>query len=287
MKKIFKYSLVVLMMAIVAGCGKQASDSNKVKIVSSIGTYEDIAKNIVKDHGDVTAIIRSSNVDPHDFNSDTNTAKSVANADIVIANGLGYDDWMLKLKSDKSLINVSEDVAKLKDGQNEHVWFDVHYMKDLVKEITKEASSQDKKHAADFKKNETKYLAKLRNLENQEATLKKSLNGKKAYISEPVFSYLLKDVGVSVENAKFAKAIEDGIDPSVSDMKDMENGLQNHEVDFLVVNKQVKSNVVNKIKKVAQDNNVPIIYVTETLPAKTSYVEWINGYLKDLAEISK
>lgn len=286
MKKFLTIFLGTLMLVMLAGCGQQTKNHDKVNIVSSIGTYEDIAKNIVKDHGDVTAIIRSANVDPHDFNPDTNTAKVVADSDVVIANGLGYDDWILKLKPDDA-INVSVDSAKLKDGQNEHVWFDIHYMKQLVKDITKQASAKDKKHADYFKKNQVAYLKQLDKIASKEKELKSQLKGKKAYVSEPVFSYLLKDVGVTIKNQKFAKAIEDGIDPSVSDMKNMEAGLRNHKVDFLVVNKQVDSNVVNKIKKVAQDNDIPIIYVTETLPAKTTYIDWMSGYLRKLAQINK
>ncbi|MDO1604971.1 zinc ABC transporter substrate-binding protein [Lactobacillus sp. YT155] len=284
MKKYLTSLVLILSLLIVAGCGSQANSGKHkdVTIVTSISTYADIAKNIVKDHGDVEAIIHSANVDPHDFNPDTKTAKEVAEADILIANGLGYDDWILKLKDQSDLINVSKDIAKLSDGENEHVWFDIHYMKKLVKTITEEVSKKDPKHKKLFEKNSKSYLTKLDNIIAREKTLKQKLNGKRAYVSEPVFSYLLEDVGVKIENKKFAKAIEDGTDPAISDMKEMESGLRNHKVDFLVVNKQVDSNVVTKIVKIAKENNVPIIYVTETLPAKTSYVDWINGYLDKL-----
>ncbi|MGR3742480.1 metal ABC transporter solute-binding protein, Zn/Mn family [Companilactobacillus sp. DQM5] len=286
MKKLFKYTMIFFALLILAGCSSEKNKHSKVKIVTSISTYEDISKNITGKYGDVEAIIRSSNVDPHDFNPDTSTAKTVANADIIVANGLGYDDWILKLKDHNQLINVSEDIAKLSDGQNEHIWFDIHYMKKLVKKVTQEVSKKDPKHKKYFKQNSNEYLIKLDNIENKENILKKKLIGKKAYVSEPVFSYLLNDIGIKVENPKFAKAIEDGTDPSISDVKNMEYGLRNKKIDFMVLNKQVDSNVVNKMEKVAKDNDVPILYVTETLPSKTTYIKWINGYLNKLNEIN-
>lgn len=285
MKKYLKYLFLIVTLVLLSSCSqKPIRNSNKVSVISSVSTYQNIAANIVGSHGSSSAVIKSSSVDPHDFTPDTRTAKEVADADVVIANGQGYDDWIKKLKDHNQLINVSKQV-NIRNGENEHAWYKMSYMKQLVKKITKTVSKLDNKHQNYYQKNSQKYLLQLDNLSNQEKEIKKTSKNKSAYISEPVVQYLLDDVGIKVKNKRFAKAIEDGTDPSISDTEKVEKGLKNRDVDFIVINKQSESNIIDKLKKNALKNNIPIIYVTETLPAGSTYIDWMQGYLNRIKKV--
>lgn len=281
-----KYLFLLLSLFLLSSCSKeQPHNSDGVKIISSVNTYQDIASNVLGDEGSSEAVIKSSSVDPHDFTPDTQTAKKVADANVIIANGQGYDDWIFKLKDHNKVINVSQQVAKITNGENEHVWYSVNYMKKLVLKIENEVSSIDKKNKNKYQKNSSDYLLRLKKITDQEKELKKVSVGKTAYISEPVVQYLLDDIGVKVKNKRFAKAIEDGTDPSFSDTEKMQKGLENKEVDFIVINKQSESNIIEKLKKTALKNHVPIIYVTETLPANKTYVGWMQNYLNKIKKV--
>ena len=43
------------------------------------------------------SIVTDPNADPHEYESNTADAIAIANANYVIVNGAGYDDWALKL----------------------------------------------------------------------------------------------------------------------------------------------------------------------------------------------
>ena len=60
----------------------------------------------------VTSIVTDPNADPHEYESSAADARDIANARFVIVNGVGYDDWALKLLSannnpNQTVLNVA------------------------------------------------------------------------------------------------------------------------------------------------------------------------------------
>lgn len=283
----YLFGIFILSLLLLVGCSKTASEKT---ILTTTNTYQEPVKTIVGNKFKVDSIIKSTNVDPHSFSPTSTTSKAVAKSPLIVANGLGYDDWIDKLveannKQDDEL-DFGEDILHLKNGANEHIWFSVNNMKQLSKVFYQRVSEMDKLNKKYYHKNYQKYIAKLDKLSQREKSLKKQLQGKKTFVTEPLPDYLLKDLGVSVEDNHFAKAIEDGTDPSVKDIHTIQSGLKNHQVDFLVVNKQVSSGVINKITKTAKQNNIPIIYLTETVPNKLGYYQWMNDILDQFAKLA-
>ncbi len=205
--------LVTLLSLIMVGCSNKqnsTSQSDKISIVTTTNVYSDIAKNIVGKYGTATAIIDKSSVDPHDFDPTTADAKKVAQANIIVANGLGYDSWMNKLAKsvDKKPVLVGEDLMGLKSGDNPHIWYNLDMPTKYVDYLVKRLSKLDKKHAAYFKENGEKYLAKIDKIKK----LVKANKGdqKPVFVSEPVFDYALQEAGYKIGDKKFEEAIENG-----------------------------------------------------------------------------
>ncbi|MFH5812060.1 metal ABC transporter solute-binding protein, Zn/Mn family [Companilactobacillus sp. FL22-1] len=288
-KRVWVLALVMLLI-LLGGCSSKKPSSQKL-ITTTVNTYIEPIKSVVGDKYQVESIIKSVNVDPHSFSPSSNDAKAIADSRLIVASGLGYDDWVSKIvtanSQDKNLINFSKDVLKKKDGENEHVWFGVQNVQKLSHSIYLHMAKVDPKNKAYYQANFKKYDLKLAKLVNREQALKKYTNGKKAYVTEPLPYYLLKDLGVKVANPHFAKAIEDDTDPSIEDVQAMENGLKNHQVSFLVVNKQVTSGIITKMTGLAKKYHVPIIYFTETLPSDLGYYDWMDGNITQIERIVK
>ncbi|MCH4009881.1 metal ABC transporter solute-binding protein, Zn/Mn family [Companilactobacillus sp.] len=286
-RKRYIFGILLLSLLLLVGCSKQSTEK---KILTTTNTYYEPVKSIVGNKYKVQSIVKSVNVDPHSYTPTADVSQKVAKAPLIISNGIGYDDWINKLaeanNKQDSVINFGSDVLHYKDGANEHLWFSVSHMKLLTKTLYERVSESDNLNKKYYKNNYHKYNQKLDKLIDKESQIKKDLNGKNAYVTEPLPDYLLKDLGVTVKDNHFAKSIEDGTDPSIKDIKDIQNGLKNHQVDFLVVNKQVHSSIVNKIKQTAKDNDVPIIYLTETLPSNLGYYEWMNQTLDQFAKVA-
>ncbi|MDY6043129.1 MAG: zinc ABC transporter substrate-binding protein [Lactobacillus johnsonii] len=283
-------SLVTLVSLITVGCSNKqnsTSQSNKISIVTTTNVYSDIAKNIVGKYGTATAIIDKSSVDPHDFDPTTADAKKVAQANIIVANGLGYDSWMNKLAKsvDKKPVLVGEDLMGLKSGDNPHIWYNLDMPTKYVEYLVKRLSKLDKKHAAYFKENGEKYLAKIDKIK-QLAQANKG-DQKPVFVSEPVFDYALQEAGYKIGDKEFEEAIENGTDPSPKTINEMNNSIKQKKIAFFVNNTQASSSTVKSFVKLAKKNNVPVLNVRETIPNNTTYLAWMKENYQKLADIQK
>ncbi|HBN36547.1 MAG TPA: metal ABC transporter substrate-binding protein [Lactobacillus johnsonii] len=281
-------SLVTLVSLITVGCSNKqnsAKQSDKISIVTTTNVYSDIAKNIVGKYGTATAIIDKSSVDPHDFDPTTADAKKVAQANIIVANGLGYDSWMNKLAKsvDKKPVLVGEDLMGLKSGDNPHIWYNLDMPTKYVDYLVKRLSKLDKKHAAYFKENGEKYLAKIDKIK-QLAQANKG-DQKPVFVSEPVFDYALQEAGYKIGDKKFEEAIENGTDPSPKTINGMNNAIKQKKIAFFVNNTQASSSTVKSFVKLAKKNNVPVLNVRETIPNNTTYLAWMKENYQKLADI--
>ncbi|MCZ3573686.1 zinc ABC transporter substrate-binding protein [Lactobacillus paragasseri] len=280
--------LVGLLALVTTACANKkeaASQSDKISIVTTTNVYSDIAKNIVGKYGTATAIIDKSSVDPHDFDPTTADAKKLTKANIIVANGLGYDSWMNKLAKsvNKKPVLVGEDLMRLKNGDNPHIWYNLNMPTKYVDYLVKRLSKLDKKHAAYFKANGKKYLAKVDKIKKLVKTDKS--NKKLVFVSEPVFDYALKEAGYKIGDKEFEEAIENGTDPSPKMINKMNTDIKEKKIAFFVNNTQASSSTVKSFVKLAKKNGVPVLNVRETIPNHTTYLTWMKENYQNLANI--
>ena len=293
-----RWLFLVLLLGIgslLAGCQSTTTSSqtsnNKINILTSLDFYGQTAKAVAGKYGKVTAIIDRPSVDPHDYEPTVNTAKQASSAQLIIYNGLGYDDWMEKLTVNKQagarVINVGTSVAKKADGANEHVWYDPTTMPKLATKIAADLSKIQPQHKRYFYQQARKYQASTRAITTKIKQLKQQAKGQRVAVSEPVFDYSLKAMGYHITNNHFARAIEEGTDPSPKDIQQMQQAIKHHRIAFFVENTQSDSNLVTNMVKLAKQYDVPVLKVTETLPANQTYESWMLSQYNQLAKIQK
>lgn len=290
-KSLFIMGLMGMIMLLASACSNKKgakTNSDKVSIVTTTNVYADIAKNVVGKYGSVQAIVKNSATDPHDFEPTTADAKELTKANIIVANGLGYDTWMNKLASSvsKKPVLVGEDLMGLKKGDNPHIWYDLDMPTKYVNYLVKRLSKLDKKHAAYFKENGDKYLAKVAEIKQIAKSTDKK-NNKPVFVSEPVFDYGLEEAGYKIGDKEFEEAIENGTDPSPKTINKMTNEIKDKKIAFFVNNTQASSSTVKTFVKLAKENGVPILNVRETIPNHMTYLDWMRENYQNLANISK
>ncbi|CDI43878.1 zinc ABC transporter substrate-binding protein [Lactobacillus helveticus] len=290
-KSLFIMGLMGMIMLLASACSNKdqaKTKSDKVSIVTTTNVYADIAKNVAGKYGSVQAIIKNSATDPHDFEPTTADAKKLTNANIIVANGLGYDSWMNKLASSvsKKPVLVGEDLMGLKKVDNPHIWYDLDMPTKYVNYLVKRLSKLDKKHAAYFKENGDKYLAKIAKVKQIAKSADKK-NNKPVFVSEPVFNYGLEEAGYKIGDKEFEEAIENGTDPSPKTINKMTNEIKDKKIAFFVNNTQASSSTVKTFVKLAKENGVPVLNVRETIPNHMTYLDWMRENYQNLANISK
>lgn len=276
--------------AVLAGCSsaKTASttDDKKINVVATTDFYGEVAKNVLGKHGTVTSIINNPNVDPHDYEPTTKTAKTVSKSDILLYNGIGYDAWAKKLSGGKK-IAVGEDIMNKKDGDNEHLWYNSETMPKVANYLATEYGKKDPKHKKQFKANAKKYSESLKDLHSMISEIKENSDNKPVDVSEPVFDYALADMGYKVNNQHFSESVEKGTDPSPSDIKSMQDDIKNRKIAFFVENTQATDKVVANLVKLCKEHNVPVVKVTETLPKDKNYHQWMKSQYQQVLDIQK
>lgn len=288
-------AVVATPLLLVTGCAASAGGSGKsdgrVQVVASTNVYGDIVRQIGGSRVDVTSILSDPNVDPHAYESSAKNAAAVSDAQLVVQNGLGYDDFMKELTTiaqpDRQTVVTAATVLGVsgKDA-NPHLWYDVPRMPKVAFAVAAALERIDPRHAAEYRRNETKFASALKPVEKVLDTIRSRYDGARIAYTERVAGYLLTDAGLKLGiPAGFPRAVEDGDDPSPGDTVAFDQALQRHTVRALVYNAQVTDKQTGQLKKQATDAGVPLVPVTETMPPKApSYQAWQLGQVEKLLE---
>jgi zinc/manganese transport system substrate-binding protein len=244
-----------------------------VDVVAGENFWGDITKQIGGDHVNVTSVITDPNADPHLYESDARTAAAVSKAQLVVVNGLGYDDFMGKLLSASPNPNrkvlTAADVMQISGADaNPHIWYDIGKVPEVAAAIAAQLGALDPAAAAAFTANAKTFSNSLVPINAAIANIKAKYAGAPAGYTERVPAYLLDAAGLKVATpASFAQAIEDGNDPSPADNSAMDTAVKTKAIKVLLYNAQVTSPATDAVKTLAQQTGVPIVGVTETLPS--------------------
>ena len=160
-------------------------------------------------------------------------------------------------------------------------------MEKLADRLATEFGKMQPKNKVAFKKNATKYKKTLAKLTQTLDKIKQNSNNQKVAVSEPVFDYSLKKMGYKIANSHFAKATEEGSDPSYSDIKKLQNDIKGKKIAFFVQNTQSDSSVIKNIVALCKENNIPVVKVTETLPKNKTYVTWLQDEYQAVLDTQK
>jgi zinc/manganese transport system substrate-binding protein len=252
----------------------------RVAVVAAENAYGSIAAQIGGRHVTVTSILRDPAADPHLFTADTGTGLEVARAALVIQNGAGYDTFMNRLEDaapsgDRVVVTVA-DVLGVQDADaNPHLWYDVPRLGRVAAAIAAGLERADPRHRAAYRAGLAGFQRRLAPLEREVAAIRTRDGGAPVAYTEPVPGYLLAAAGLrDLTPSAFSRAIEDGTEPTAAAVADMTGLLTGHRVRALLVNTQAVSPITSRIRSAARAAGIPVVGVTETLPAGETFQVW-------------
>ncbi|WP_460406507.1 metal ABC transporter solute-binding protein, Zn/Mn family [Actinophytocola sediminis] len=303
--------LVITLTGCGAGSGDDAAGSDgkidgKIAVVASTNVWGSVAALVGGDAVSVESLVNDAAGDPHAHPDRPSDAAALADADVVLYNGGGYDEFFSKLVDttgvDVPQVNAfelsghgeeeghEEAGAEEEHGHehgavNEHVWYDlptVHKVADaLAEEFTAIAPDQ----RATFTANAEAIATDLDTLLAKAADIGKANPGAQVIATEPVATYLLEAAGLTdATPPEFSEAIEEETDPPLSVVAQTTDLIASGDVSVLINNAQTETAVTNSIKDAATQAGIPVVNVTETLPeGVTDYVEWMTTEVDALA----
>jgi zinc/manganese transport system substrate-binding protein len=250
--------------------------------------YADLLAQIGGSRVTASSILSDPSADPHAYEASPAAAKLVADAKVVVVNGIGYDDFMDKLlgastKPDRIVIRV-QDVLGAKGDANVHVWYDPATMPRVADAVAAALARIDPQNAAYFSEQKAKYLAALKPVDDKIAALKARYAAAPIAFTENVAGYLTDAIGLRVLTPPaFMEAIESGTDPAPADVAAERDLLTGRKVKALLYNSQVTSPLTEQIRDLATQNSVPVVAVAETIPPSyKTFQEWQLAQLDEL-----
>jgi len=257
--------------------------------VAAENFYGDIIKQLGGTHVAVTSILSDPNIDPHEYESNVQNALAVSNAQIVIENGAGYDSWMDKLlaasPNSKRIVLVATAIADHQLPDNPHVWYGIDNIQTIARAMTKALKQLDGTDATVFDNKLQRFDQSLATIQLKMNDIKARYAGTPVGLTEDIYLYQAIPLGLQVLTPfEFQKAIAEGNDPPADAVVTANQQINEHKVKILIYNEQTVTPITTHLQNAAQQQHIPIVPVTETMPPGKTYQQWMLDQLDVLEQ---
>src|SRR5712692_4328414 len=287
---------VTLVVATAAGLyfnrPPSSRSSTQVQVVAAENFWGSLVSQLGGTHTQVLSIVSDPNADPHSYESNAANARAIANANLVIVNGAGYDDWALRLLSANSnqnqkVLNVADLLGK-SSGDNPHFWYSPTYVNQTVHAMYSDLVSIDTPNAAYYRQQYANLNVSLGPYNSRINKIAHKFAGTRVASTESIFEYLAGASHLNlISPPEFMKAVAEGIEPSPQDIitfhQQLLNGTSPGNATVLVYDAQTVTHTTQDLKTEASQDYIPVVAVTETIqPPDASFQEWMNAELIQL-----
>jgi zinc/manganese transport system substrate-binding protein len=200
MMRRLQFWLICLVLAISASAARA---QDRVNVVASFSILGDFVRNVGGDRISVTTLV-GPNGDVHVYAPTPADAKKIADAKLLVINGLGLEGWLPRLLQSSAskvpILTASNGIAQLKAGSDAdpHAWQSVADAKIYVANIRDALGAAVPADAERFRANAQAYLSKLDSLEREvQAAISRIPPSRRKVIStHDAFGYFASGYGI-------------------------------------------------------------------------------------------
>lgn len=296
MNKLRSLTLAITALLALSGCApttapRWQAGEGAIKIVASTNVWGSVANFVAGDLATVDAIIYNINQDPHSYELSARDQLLINNADIVIMNGGGYDDFMqVAVDADPTpAITVDAFMASGDDAnRNEHIWYDVDQVGDVAAGIGAAIESIDESktdaveaRVADFRNEISERKARLEKIRVGLSLADVVPSEISVFQTEPLVAYLVEDAGyIDATPAGFSEAIEEERDVPPAVMREASDLIKSGGVRAILINGSTQTAQIETLLSV--NTKIPNYEFSELLNQDPDTFEYHGGYLEML-----
>ncbi len=267
----------VLLAMVLGFSGLQAEP---IKVLTTFAPIDSLTRNVVGDVASVQMLLPPG-VGPHDFSFSPGDLKKIAEADVIVMNGLHLEEWLEKplknsAKKDVLVIDSSKDVKALENLEkitveeeghhhdhshghghdhgdvNPHIWLDPILASAQVAAIRDGLSAKDPANADTYKRQADAFIVKLAALDEEIRATTDALKSRKLLTFHDAFVYYANRYGFEVVGVFQPFP---GKEPSPKYLKKLKDTIEEKNVRVLFSEPQYSPSVMTSL---AKDLNVPI-----------------------------
>ncbi|WP_433712296.1 metal ABC transporter solute-binding protein, Zn/Mn family [Nocardia sp. CA-084685] len=265
-------------------CGSSKA-SDKPSIVASTNVWGNIAATIAGPDASVTSLITDPAADPHSHETSAVESAEISDADLIVFNGGGYDEFVEKAiqGKDKHTVDAFESRTD-KSDENEHVFYDIATVSTVADRIASTLGEIDAAHAAAYTDRAAAFKSQLTAITAIATKIAGEHPKTPVLQTEPLAHYLLVAAGTQdLTPHEFQEAIEQETDPAPAAVAATQDLLTGKKVRALIYNIQTEDKITKDLRALAQSNGLPIVEVTETLSDGVDYIQWQTKNAQALA----
>ena len=276
-----------------------------IKVVASTNVWASIIEIIGGDWVEVTAIIDNVSQDPHSYEATARDQLAIQDAELVIANGGGYDEFMEQLVSatdgDRIFLELVEgehshteddhdatnaEATAVDTHENEHIWYDLHAVAEAADLIAEAINELRPEAFDDVNQNYDFFASELENLQLRIDSLRDRALGLGVIAVEGVGNLMLTDAGFeNLTPQSLADAIEEERDVPLTAAEEAKTLIENKLVVLLVTNTQIEDAVSADLVKMAESVGTPVIALSELIPSEDlDYLDWMASVIDRLQQ---
>lgn len=215
-----RYSSLLLPIALLAAA--LPAHAEPVKVVATFSILGDLVRNVGGDNVAVTTLVGPDS-DAHVYSPTPADARKIADAKLIVVNGLGFEGWLPRLVqssgSKARIVTASNGIStrRLGSAADPHAWQSVNNAKIYVANIGAALAAADPAAAEQFAKNTRAYVAKLDALDREvrDAVARLPPDRRKVISTHNAFGYFaaaygiefIAPLGVSTESEPSARDI--------------------------------------------------------------------------------
>ncbi len=176
-----------------------------LKVVATTTQVQDFSRVIGGDCVQVHGVLQP-NVDPHDYEPSPADLQAIADADVIVKNGVGlekwFDDTIASASPDGVIVDSSEGVAVLAGRRRRiptgdpHIWHDPRNAEIMVTDIERALAAARPACEAEFASNLATYSAQLDALDAANQAALDALPNKKLVTNHDAFGYYVARYGL-------------------------------------------------------------------------------------------
>ena len=176
----------------------------RLNVIASFSILGDFVRNVGGDRVNVTTLVGADS-DVHVYTPAPGDAKRIADAKLVIVNGLGLEGWLPRLVQSSGakaqVVTATAGIAPLKLGSaaDPHAWQSVPNARIYVTDIANALAAADPDHSDFFRTQAKAYLEKLEALDREvrDAVAKIPPERRKVISTHNAFGYFAAEYGIA------------------------------------------------------------------------------------------
>lgn len=220
----------------------EQTQTEKFKIVTSFYPIYGMVANLTQNAQNVELTnMTETNVGClHDYTLTTSDMKKIEDADVLIQNGLGLEEFMDKIIQtypDLKIINSSEQVTNIlteNEQNNPHIWTSIQNYKQQVQTIAQKLIEYNPENASIYQTNCQQYLQKLQELQNNYKE-QVNLKGQKAICLNEALTYLAEELEMDVTTVQ---TNHEESTLSADSLKDLISKMKNENIQIILIDKE-------------------------------------------------